>query len=465
MTIPNQSAIESRIYTIPEENWQQLQDKIDKLRRRGEKLGKDKPDIIVWAEINKPLILYKNGYGEVDYSAKPQQIEPELINEKDHLVTGYRRYYRIELVGTAPVVDGWKLVGVVEHTGDSEIGNIIRDVPGESMPLEYRNATAYCEHCNINRRRLETFVLRKTFETTEETATDLVSIGDKWIKVGRNCLADFIRDPNAADQICKWMEYLNDLASFCSDCEEDGFSGGCAIVRLSPMTALEFTARLIRLDGWMSRTKAKELMEKGEQPKSATANIVQSAFFNAAQFWKKSERDPKHNAWLDKLKETDPKDGELAAAALSWIKEKLPQKDELQDYMYNLLVVSSGDTIQEKHLGIFCSLISTYRREMGLLEQQKIRATQSNHVGIVDKRDVFVCTLVSSQPFDSDYGTKYLCRFDCDGNSLIWWSSTDAITDFNIGDKLEVKGTVKKHGEYKGWKQTELSRCKIRKIQ
>ena len=35
------------------------------------------------------------------------------------------------------------------------------------------------------------------------------------------------------------------------------------------------------------------------------------------------------------------------------------------------------------------------------------------------------------------------------------------MSDVNTGDKVILKGTIKEHNEYRGYKQTVLTRCKV----
>jgi hypothetical protein len=46
------------------------------------------------------------------------------------------------------------------------------------------------------------------------------------------------------------------------------------------------------------------------------------------------------------------------------------------------------------------------------------------------------------------------------GNKLVWFSSS--MPDVERGDKMHIKGTIKKHEEYRGVRQTALTRCKVR---
>lgn len=58
--------------------------------------------------------------------------------------------------------------------------------------------------------------------------------------------------------------------------------------------------------------------------------------------------------------------------------------------------------------------------------------------------------------------TVYIHTFRDDaGNVLVWKTSKG--TGLEKGDRAEITGTVKEHGEYKGEKQTVLTRCKVKK--
>ena len=48
-----------------------------------------------------------------------------------------------------------------------------------------------------------------------------------------------------------------------------------------------------------------------------------------------------------------------------------------------------------------------------------------------------------------------------DGACLVWKASNTELARGDVGKKYDIKGTVKKHDEYKGAKQTLLSRCAV----
>ena len=66
--------------------------------------------------------------------------------------------------------------------------------------------------------------------------------------------------------------------------------------------------------------------------------------------------------------------------------------------------------------------------------------------------------------FDTQWGSTAIYAFtDAEGHHFIWKTASwpDALTKVNEGDSIVLKGTIKEHNEYKGCKQTVLTRCKI----
>lgn len=100
----------------------------------------------------------------------------------------------------------------------------------------------------------------------------------------------------------------------------------------------------------------------------------------------------------------------------------------------------------------------------------------SKHIGCVGQKVSVAVTLVNEIRYVdykfSHYGTSYYTYImqDSDGNVYVWkTSSIMSFEDSNDtgrlyfiykGDTLMISGTVKEHSEYKGVKQTVLTRCK-----
>lgn len=99
-------------------------------------------------------------------------------------------------------------------------------------------------------------------------------------------------------------------------------------------------------------------------------------------------------------------------------------------------------------------------------EAIKVKEPESNYVGAVgDKIDItatFKREISYKVKIDWMTQTKWIYIFvDDSGNQLTW--NTTAILTIEQGSRVNLRGTIKAHSEYKGIKQTELQRCKVTK--
>lgn len=346
-------------------------------------------------------------------------LDSEMVETHDE--NGYKVAYRVftvEVTGEAPKMNGWVFVGKLEHMPN---GNVIKAY--EDVPEIYRNAEPNCDHCHTKRDRLNTYIVRK---------------GNDYKQVGSSCVADFTghSDPQQIAQICEW---ICDIAAAASEKSYDPDRH-----YTSPYTNLEtylsFVALQSRTNGYVSKTKARETQRE------STASMAITNMLNAGKY---------------SFEYPSPKDVETAKTAIAWIRA-YPQEN-LNDYMHNLILICSEDYIGYRHFGFAASLIATYRRAME--QETKRNESPSNWVGETKKRQDFEnLTVVFVKEIDGFYGVTYMHKFqDENGNILVWFATNG--TEFEIGDKVSGKATVKKHDEYNGQKQTTINRCKFELVE
>lgn len=96
-------------------------------------------------------------------------------------------------------------------------------------------------------------------------------------------------------------------------------------------------------------------------------------------------------------------------------------------------------------------------------EAQKAETGASDYIGEVGKRITVNAVIKSRYDFKVQYGWKEdimrIYTFIADGNVLVW--KTTGYIDAENGSAVTLTGTVKEHSEYKGTKQTVLTRCKV----
>lgn len=85
------------------------------------------------------------------------------------------------------------------------------------------------------------------------------------------------------------------------------------------------------------------------------------------------------------------------------------------------------------------------------------------YVGSIGERITLSLVNEAVFTFDSQFGPVYVYKFsDANGNTLVWKTSCQ---DIQEGKRYKVTGTVKSHDEYKGEKQTALTRCKYMEVE
>ena len=137
-------------------------------------------------------------------------------------------------------------------------------------------------------------------------------------------------------------------------------------------------------------------------------------------------------------------------------------------------LLDNNDTCRAKDIGRLCYVPQAYLNILSKLETKKQRelkfqkeAEQSQYLGQVgDKITVQISKAEVVYSFDyqiSYYKSviNYIYKFtDINGNILTWTTSTD-FDDDELNKINSLTGTIKELKDYKGIKQTVLTRCKV----
>lgn len=408
-------------YHIPAYLLAVVQTKIDKLIRRSRKLSMD---CGIGLSVVNRYVKRDVKYLCPEIREFPVQYDLEMVE--------------VAVTGKTPQLEGWQLLGVLEPSPNDPAVAIRRMVPGESLPDEYHNANpTHCEHCNHNRRRNKSFVLRH------------VDGGVK--QVGSSCLQDFLGG-KSPDEIVAYAEMLSKVEDSVSNDDESSYFGPKEPLLIHINLVLATTALCVRKIGWTSRTEAKDQDEK------ATANIVWE-LLTAKKDQRKLiqyyglDTDRRGNFVGYDMKDSD---GETAESVLRWVRDEMPVTN---DYTHNLKTACSGDSVCYRTIGIACSAVAAYFRHLEKQSKSEVAGNQSNHVGAIKQRLNFAGTVGTTRAFDSAYGVRTMVKFVTnDGDVVVWW--TGEIPDWvKIGECVEFTATVKAHSEYRGEKQTIVNRA------
>ena len=405
-------------HKIPAQNLPALIDKIATLSRRAVKISGTAINLTVGETIRIPA------YHTVGLSRVP------TLDTNGQQV--FRVFHVVECDAPIVRIDGWTFVATLDHHAAA---NVIRSVPGLScvIPESYRTAPPDCDHCRINRRRNDTFLLQN--ESTGE-----------WKQIGRTCIRDFI-GYDVASMVALAECVASVGAALDGELDEDsGYgSGSVGGAYIHSKTYLANVSACIRAYGWVSKKDAVE-------GKSATATDALQNMFRKASV-------------AVALIESD---FESATNAIAWARA-LPGRS---DFEHNMWVVSGLEMIEARSAGILAYFIpgmlrATEKAFAAATKKESLGLTSSQHVGAIgDKLRNIPARLYGYNAIDGRYGTTVIYKFICDSGNVFNWFSSGGIEGLGAHSatnqqRVILAGTVKNHNEYRDEKQTILTRCKV----
>ena len=352
----------------------------------------------------------------------------------------------VEQRGRGEAVDGAVRVGE---------GNLVRRSPGaqvlEGELAAYRGGALVCDHCRTRRGRSETFVVRA--DGTAETPAGTVR------QVGRSCLAAFLggRSPESVVLALSW----EDVVARAGEESEGGGWGGGWDRTTDPVDFLTQVSACARVSGFVTRAQAWAQSDGGPQ---ATASLVSyltgpaPRYAHARAAWSKARA---RYAPVDE-------DAVRARATLAWARSLTGASD----YEHNLRLVALQPMLDAaRNGGVLASAIPAKDRADGReIERraQTARREPSRHEGSVGARVEAVATVERCISLDRDpdapaqYGPAHLLAMRDDrGSALSWVTGTRT---FEVGARVRIRGTVKRHKEYRGEAVTELTRCTAERV-
>lgn len=288
------------------------------------------------------------------------------------------RYIDLEVEGIVPSENGWSFVATVVHTDD---GNIIRAVPGYTVPVEYRDRPTWCDHCKTNRVRRDTYIVRHE--------------DGRVMQVGSSCLADFIGTSNP-NGLTKASEILLNAFDVCDAAQKKEWLGGSNAIstyRIDLDTFLQNVAAVVLKEGrYVTRKMARESEEAAGSGVgrilTATSDAAMSAMRNRphspgvyAEITPEAEKlATDARAWVLARYSpalADPTDMSDAAIMLGIVSSMKAANTSLSDFEHNLLSCARAEAIEPRLAGIAAYIVEAYRRS-----QPKPQAAQLDKAGL-----------------------------------------------------------------------------------
>lgn len=420
---------------LTEQRLEMLRAKVKGFQRRAAKLGVNPVDMVETGNTRmRRLVLTPEARGMgASFPASMTAAPLEAKLPKGSKDAGIIKQVEVTISGDLPQLAGWRFVATLEH---AKAGNIVKAAPGGGqIPGRYLTAKSVCEHCGTSRNRNKTVVCKHE--------------DGRFVQVGSNCLKDFLGhgDAEYLAQLAAWRSEFWELAGEGLDDELAEFASGGGRVRpyIEVARFMPHVARSVRERGWVSRDKADE------------RGIMSTAEDAMYTYSPPKGIDPEN---ADKLPAPSDADREKAEAAVEWAKAMTDEQIAGNSFLHNMRVVANEEAVELKNAGMTAALIIAYDKAMDNIKASA-QKVPSEWRGTEGKRETFKgLKLEAVIPLDGVYGVTYIHKFRDQGGAVFVWRSSGVSWEDEKGKTFDVTATVKKHGEYKGEKQTEIQRAK-----
>lgn len=351
-------------------------------------------------------------------------------------------------------LDGeWELVGIYfGETGSVQQLNLDIELPKSFINHTNNN----CDHCNHKRYRKNYFLVYS-------------AKSGEFKQVGSSCLKDFCGISPA--RAIRMLSLFNNTFMVVG-LEEEGYYRASQEtkqkflnVAYDKKLVLNIIAQKIELDGYVK----------------ATFEEVENGCGWNGQPYYKWVRDNEGDATLDFLikdlesdiTETgDPCDSPLSATPiLKWWDEKVVEVDSegQPSNSFNSWVKDCKDLLSTKmilktNLNKVCSMVNHYVTQ---IEKEQARGLKekmfgdSKHVGEMGERITQELTIKRIYCGSGFYGDFYIFTMENPTGDCVVYKGTKDLGDDD--DKINLTFTIKSHDEYKGTKQTNISRPNFKK--
>lgn len=307
---------------------------------------------------------------------------------------------------TAILESGYEVIGVIDHMEDM-VHTFV-----EGVNLESFRHRKVCDHCNTKRNRAKTIIVRK---------------GEQLLQVGTTCLADFVGI--AVETLVKAIEFHSERLP--AGDMEDYFHNNMPYRMTFPLElVIPHILAAIHDYGFLPTSEEK-----------STRNLITMCIKGKFRLAPTEEQEA------------------LVPAIVGWMKALKPTSD----FNLNVAQIADNGLCSLHTLGLLCAAVHMFLKHKAEAEAkaaQKGEDLESNHVGNVGDKLTMRLIHIYTATFETMYGLKSIYTFeDESGNCFVWSSNTG--WSFKAAEKITVKATIKAHSEYRGKKQTEITRAKI----
>jgi hypothetical protein len=145
-------------------------------------------------------------------------------------------------------------------------------------------------------------------------------------------------------------------------------------------------------------------------------------------------------------------DWTTAAQAIAWFSEK----DVRPGFESDLLAAVSDVELPQNKFKLAQYVVKSYIEHAEKMAALPEESSESRHIGAIKERLTLTVHVFQSDVTYSEWGTSYRTKAS-DGANIVTWYAKEPV---GLGDH-NITGTVTKHSEFNGVKETYMNRVKV----
>ena len=363
------------------------------------------------------------------------EVKGEEIRERYNEELDRKEYYKfilVEVEGTAKV-DNWECVAVLEV---HEIGNIIRRINTEiELPQRFKHTENFCEHCNSKRHRNNLYIIHNT-----ET--------DEWKQVGGNCLSLYTGGLSL-EYVTAYMDGITELE------ESNGVCGNGGRRYHNVEEIIAYSVEAIDKLGYFNT-------QSNLPTKYIVSLLMHNRLSRAVELINEDFKCARLNVRVceNDFHKEDSK---------SRVDEIINYYKSLEDdseFIHNIKVMLEEKYVLASNFGFLCYLPQGYAKHIKKELEEKIEReakAETKHFGEVGKRykDKVISDITLVTTWETQWGVTHIYKITLADGAILTWKTSNGLYLYKNEAFDKISFTVKEHKEYKGEKQTEVTRCKV----
>ena len=393
------------IYSIYEDFYEEVEKKLKRIAKKCAKHGND----FVFEVKGEEIKSYEN---------------------KETKLMEHFKFILVEVEGTARI-DDWECVAVLEKYNS---GNIIRKINIEiDIPKRFEYSENICEHCNSKRQRNNLYVIHNVN-------------ADEWKQVGGSCLKLYTNGLN--------MEYITAYMDGITTLEEANSvptSGGKTYYPVKDVLA--YAVEVINKVGYFNA-------QSRYPTKYMVSPFLYNHFDRAIELVNKDLKSEKFDIRLSRKDFFKEETANTVEAIIEYYKSI----DDDTEFIHNVKVLLNEGYTTSKNIGFLCYLPVGFAKHLNNeIERAERMEEKHEHFGEVGKRykDMKIKLFRCVTAWETQWGITYIHQIVLEDGTVLTWKTSDGMTLEPKQEFNKITFTVKNHGEYKGQKQTEVTRCKV----